>query len=105
MTFHVELSQRAESDLKNIYQYIREHGPADPRAWKNGLEEKLTGLEQFPEACGFAPENDFTQQEIRQALYGPFRIVFTIRAQQVFVICIRHAARQFLKGEDIDKTV
>ncbi|QDV53788.1 type II toxin-antitoxin system RelE/ParE family toxin [Gimesia fumaroli] len=103
MTFRVELSRRAETDIKGIYHYIRKRGPADPNTWKDGLEQKLSNLERFPEACSLAPENDYTQQEIRQALYGSFRIVFTIREQSVFVISIRHAARRFLQNDEIDK--
>lgn len=102
MTFRVELSQRAEADIKRAYAYIRKQGPADPKSWKTGLEQKLTGLENFPEACGLAPENEFVKAEIRQALYGPFRIVFTIREQIVFVLTVRHAARLALKLDELD---
>ncbi|WP_417391534.1 type II toxin-antitoxin system RelE/ParE family toxin [Gimesia sp.] len=102
MTYRVELSKRAEIDVRKIYAYIRQHGPADPRTWKTGLEIKLSSLEQFPEACGFAPENEFTDQDIRQTLYGPFRIIFTIREPFVFVISIRHAARLTLRQDEIE---
>ncbi|MCH9652579.1 MAG: type II toxin-antitoxin system RelE/ParE family toxin [Planctomycetes bacterium] len=103
MTFRVELSRRAETDIKRIYAYIRKHGPADPKTWKDRLKQKLSNLEQFPEACSFAPENEYSRQELRQALYGPFRIIFTTREQTVFVISIRHAARLFLQSDEIDK--
>lgn len=103
MTFRVELSRRAETDIKRAYAYIRKHGPADPNTWKAGLEQKLTGLETFPEACGLAPENEFVKVEVRQALYGPFRIVFTIREQIVFVLTVRHAARLSMSRDELDK--
>ena len=103
MTYRLELSHRAETDIKSAYSYIRKHGPADPKLWKSGLEQKLTGLETFPEACGLAPENDFVNAEVRQALYGPFRILFTIREQIVFVLTVRHAARLAMQPDEIDK--
>lgn len=103
MRYRVELSARAEADVKEAYDYIASHGPADPDDWKHGLEQKLTTLEHFPEACGFAPENDFSQAEIRQTLHGPFRIVFTIRDQNVYVITVRHGARRFLRTGDIEQ--
>lgn len=103
MSYQVELSRQAETDIRKIYAYIREHGPADPRTWKKGLESKLTQLEQFPEACSLAPENDFTSQEIRQTFYGPFRILFTIREQFVFVATVRHAARLELNRDELDE--
>ncbi|QDV21470.1 Plasmid stabilization system protein [Gimesia panareensis] len=103
MSYQVELSRQAETDIRKIYTYIREHGPADPKAWKKGLASKLAHLEQFPEACSLALENDFTPQEIRQTFYGPFRILFTIREPFVFVATVRHAARLELKPDELDK--
>src|SRR5687767_12557742 len=101
MSFRVELSRRAEADVREAYDYIRVHGPADPDAWRDGLSETLASLERFPEACGYAPEHEFAVEEIRQALYGPYRILFTIRGDEVYVIAIRHGARQFLRPDEL----
>ncbi len=30
MRYNVELSEHAEADVREIYRYIREHGPANP---------------------------------------------------------------------------
>ena len=55
MPYTVELSHQAEADVREIYTYICEHGPAHPDDWKAGLDQKLASLETFPVACGFAP--------------------------------------------------
>jgi plasmid stabilization system protein ParE len=102
MRYRVELSARAEADLKEAYAYIRQHGPANPEAWKAGLDEKLTSLEAMPERCGVAPESRFARVEVRQTFYANFRILFTIRDQGVFVVTIRHGARRFLGRTEID---
>ena len=68
MTYTIELSARAEADAKETYNYIREHGPADPDDWKSGLDEKLASLNRFPDWCGFAAENDSARVEVRQLL-------------------------------------
>ncbi len=101
MHYRVELSARAEADGKEAYDYIREHGPANPDNWKAGLEEKLASLESIPERFGLAPESRFANVEIRQTFYASFRILFTIREQSVFIVTIRHGARQFLRPADI----
>ncbi|QDT88172.1 hypothetical protein MalM14_58670 [Gimesia chilikensis] len=32
MSYRVEISRQAEMDIRTIYAYIREHGPANPSA-------------------------------------------------------------------------
>ena len=56
----------------------------------------------MPEACGFAPENDYASCEVRQMLFGQYRVLFTIREQIVFLLTIRHGARKLIAGDEID---
>ena len=44
MRYKVELSSQAEEDIREIYWYIRKHGPADPDRWKAGLAGKFASL-------------------------------------------------------------
>ena len=64
--------------------------------WRNRV------LQRSPEAFGFAPENDATNAEVRQLLYGTYRVLYTVRGQSVFILAVRHGARLFLRGEEID---
>jgi len=104
MRYNVELSARAEADVREIYQYVREHGPANPDRWKAGLAAKLASLEKLPESCGLAPENEHTQATIRQRLYGPFRILFIVRGNTVYVLTVRHGARRFLEPDELPRS-
>ena len=101
MTYQVELSIRAQTDIREAYDYIREHGPASPDAWKAGLDRKLTSLETFPESCSLALENELVPDEVRQTFYGPFRILFTIRGSKIYVITVRHGARRTMRADEI----
>ncbi len=102
MQYMVELSAQAQADVREIYDHIREHGPANPDDWKAALDRKLTSLETFPDACGFAPENEYTQLTVRQLLYGPFRILFETQGTNVYVLTVRHGARLFLRPGEIE---
>ena len=104
MQYSVELTARAEADLREIYQFIRQHGPANPDRWKAELDDKLASLEKYPEAFGFAPENEYSRLTIRQLLFGPFRILYEVQASSVFVLTIRHGARQFVEPEEFENT-
>jgi plasmid stabilization system protein ParE len=59
-------------------------------------------LEQFPHRCPLAPESG-PELEIRQLLYGRYRVLFTITSDTVYVLHIRHGARQQLKSVAIDE--
>lgn len=103
MSYEVRLAARAEADIREAYEYIARRGPADPAAWKAGLDRKLTTLERFPEACGLAPESEFANVVLRQTFHGPFRILFTIRDRTVFVVTVRHGARREMGTQELDE--
>jgi len=61
-------------------------------------------LEANPEGLGFAPENDVAKADIRQLLFGRYRVLYTLRGNTVFIVAVRHGARLPLTGEEVDKT-
>jgi plasmid stabilization system protein ParE len=102
MGFRVEISHEAQADLTEIYDYIRRHGPADPDRWLSGLNQKFESLEDFADWASLAPEDESAKEEIRQVMYGPFRILFVITDNDVDVVTVRHGARRFLTAAQID---
>lgn len=102
MEYQVELSRRAESDIEEAFLYIQERAPRNAVLWRDGLEAKLRVLERMPESFALAPENQDTTIEVRQLLYGRYRILYTVRGLTVFVLTVRHGARQFMAAEDLE---
>lgn len=49
-----------------------------------------------------APEDEFARCEVRQLLFGKYRILYTIRADTAYLLTIRHGARLPMSGEEID---
>jgi plasmid stabilization system protein ParE len=39
--------------------------------------------------------------EIRQLLYGNYRLLFTVRDDAVVILHVRHGAREWMKPEDV----
>ena len=103
MRFRVEIPDEARRDIDAAYEYIRRHGPGDPVQWFRGIESKLLSLQDFADWSGFAPEDNYSREEIRQILYGPFRILYLIRDEIVRVLTVRHGARRFLSAGEIDR--
>ena len=97
---NVELTALADANLEEIYLRIRDDSPGRAAEWRQGLLKAAEALNQFPNRCPLAPENGPTI-EIRQLVYGAYRILFTVAKDTVYVH-IRHGARQPLRSEDMD---
>ena len=94
---NVEITTLADANLEAIYLRIREDSPGRAAEWRKGLLKAARTLERSPERCPLAPESG-PELEIRQLLYGAYRVLFTIGKDTVYVLHIRHGARQPLKS-------
>jgi plasmid stabilization system protein ParE len=93
---NVEITALAAANLGDIYLRIRKDSPSRAAQWRKGLLKAAQTLDLFPERCPLAPESG-RQLEIRQLVYGVYRILFTVTKDTVYVLHIRHGARQPLK--------
>ena len=104
MKYKLIIQPTALDDLEQAYRWIAERSPENAARWFNRFLNALETLRQHPERCGFAPENDYIDEEIRQLLYGRrggvYRALFTVRRREVHVLHIRHAARQTMTPEE-----
>ena len=100
MAYHVELTARANRDLKWIYERIHAEDSIQAFEWFNGLEATILSLEKHPARGAVTPEN----KNLRQLLYvgkpHTYRVIYRIheRARKVKVIHIRHGRmNEFLR--------
>ena len=102
MTYRVEISFRAERDLRHLYRHIQAPHSFDATAWFNGLENLIASLDEFPQRGGIVPEDG----RLRQVLYGraprAYRVIYAIdeRLRVVRVVHIRHGARDRMRDAD-----
>jgi plasmid stabilization system protein ParE len=106
MTYRVEVTAQAEAEMDEAYQWIADRSPARATRWYRGLRTAIESLADYPRRCALAPESEYLEDEIRQLLYGRrsgiYRVLFQIHdaAQVVFVLHVRHGARQYLHLEE-----
>src|SRR3990172_11155279 len=93
MKHRVEITPTAEADIEASYVHIRKDSPQNAANWRQDLYQVAQSLSLFPDGCGFALENDAVDFEVRQKLFGEYRILFTIEGDRVIVLNVRHAAR------------
>lgn len=98
MSFKVLITEQAETELDEAYHWIANESIERAVSWFNGLVEACESLSSNPERCPYAPESDAIGAEIRQLLYGKYRVLFMVRDGTVYVLHIRHGARQHLSG-------
>jgi len=99
-TYLVEPTDKALTDAGETYFWINEQSEQAALRWYEGLMKAFRSLEKNPLRCPLAPENAFFEEEVRQLIYGKYRILFTIEGEKVFVLRVRHGAREYLKPED-----
>lgn len=66
---------------------------------------KLATLQEQPQRCALAVENDVFPEEVRQLLYGQrqsiYRVLFVVRETVVFVLHLRSSRQAPLTAEDL----
>lgn len=100
--YRVEPTDKALVDAGKAYFWINEQSEEAALRWYEGLMKAFRSLEKNPLRCSLAPESAFFGEEIRQLIYGKYRILFTVEGATVFVLRVRHAARESLKPEEDD---
>ncbi len=104
MKFRIELAATAKADIRGQGQWLRENvSPAAATNWLDGLYKTIDTLQTRPMRCPVAAESEKFPEEIRELLYGKrgkrkhkHRIIFTVREDTVYVLYVRHTARDEL---------
>src|SRR5262245_31569978 len=104
MSYEVELSQRALTDLiRNASWWATHHSVEQALRWYDDFRAAIASLAETPQRYRLARENSKCEFEIRELDYGvssrpTHRAIYTIGADKVTVLAIRH-------GAELDMTV
>jgi len=104
MKYRIELAATAKADIRGQAQWLRQYiSPAAATKWLDGLYKAIDTLQTRPLRCPVAAESDKFPAEIHELLYGrrgkrkhEHRIIFTLREGTVYVLYVRHTARDKL---------
>ncbi len=109
MTHRIIVQPRAERDIVEAARYIRDasRSPATALRWARRLRAKIDTLRANPGRCPVDPDSVVYGREVRVLLFGKrpgvYRVLFTIEADTVQVLTVRHAARRSLREEMEDE--
>ncbi|MFO0790330.1 MAG: type II toxin-antitoxin system RelE/ParE family toxin [Pirellulales bacterium] len=105
MKYRVVVTAEAKQNLRAAYLWAAERAPETATLWLARFENELETLTNFPERFQLAPENALVEPEIRQLTFGrrqgAYRALFTIVGDEVQVLHVRRAARDWATKEDL----
>ena len=90
-----------KQDINAAYLYIRADAPETARRWRIRLRQLIRTLSTFSERHEIAPEAREAGVELRQMLYGNYRILYSVEGNQVRVHALRHGARRPLFPDEL----
>lgn len=90
MMFGVMLTADAEYDLLELYRYVALNDTqANALRLLNSIEEVISRLDMMPDRDHYPPELvRIGVLEFREMFFKPYRIIYEISGQDVFVHCV-----------------
>src|SRR3954470_13754735 len=100
MTHKVIITSRAQQEAQANRSWWATNRSAEQAArWYEEFAKSVLSLEEEPDRCALAPENDQFPHEVRQLNFGigrkaTHRLVYVIRPNEVMILRVLHLARQ-----------
>lgn len=90
-------SQRAISDVENIYDYISHDSPMYARLTTESIIGSVERLQQFPESGRSLPE--FSQLPYKEVIIGNYRVIYKYDSEtnEVKIVTVVHGSRLLTK--------
>ena len=101
--YRIEITEQAIADADMAYEWMNEHISIEyAEKWYQGLFKQMETLKRLPGRCPIARESVRFPEEIRELVYGKtrhkhkYRILFTIRGEDVVILYVYHSSREEL---------
>lgn len=105
MAHSVHITARALREIDEGLEWLAARSRPAAARWNQQLQEAVRSLENNPERCGLAPENEWYPGELRQLLHGKrrgvYRILFEVRGDTVQILRVRHSAQALLEPGEL----
>ena len=95
----VKWTKPALEDLKDIVQYISRDSKVYAERFATRVVEATRRLENFPYSGRLVPE--FNEENIRELIYGSYRIIYVVRGKICYVTAVVHGSRDILRQLEI----
>ena len=101
MSREVRVVPEAESNIEEAYRYICQDSPERASRWRAGIEAAIQSLASYSLRYAVIHEESQAGREIREMLFGVYRIYYSVTDDAVTILTVRHGARLPLHPEDL----
>ncbi len=92
MRYSIKVEPTAQRDIQLAYDWGKETwGVKQANKWSRELAKSIRSLGEFPERYPLALENDEFKYEVRQMTFQRYRVLYTIKNEDVEVLHVRGA--------------
>lgn len=107
MKHRVVLQSRAQTNIRQILDWISRRSPEGANRWLDELDAALLALEDDPERCPLANESESHSREVRELSFhtrrgARYRLVFTIVLDEVRLLSVRAPGQNDIAHEDLN---
>jgi plasmid stabilization system protein ParE len=88
---------QALADLEAIGDFIARDAPSFAQVFVDRIFEVVERLEVFPRSGRIVPE--FAQEDIREIIFGSYRIVYLLNGDRVSILTVFHSSRQLILSD------
>ena len=91
--FRVELTSRAQHDIKSIHALIARDKPGVAAKWAREIDRQIRSLGLMPERYEVIPEAEALKKQYRHIVCHNYRVIYWVGQNRVDIIRVIHAAR------------
>lgn len=86
-------SQRAKTELDDIYEYIKTDSPSAAKKVKKTIVQRAASLNDFPEKFPQEPFLAFEKENYRYAILWSYKLIFEITNSSIIIATIFHTSQ------------
>ena len=101
MNREVRIVPEAETNVEEAYLYICQDSVERAERWRAGIEVAFQSLSTYPNRHAVVFDMNQAGREVRQMLFGVYRIYYTVADETVNVLTVRHGARLPLVADEL----
>ena len=91
MAYKIRWSPRAASNFEDICDYIAKDSEYYAAIFAKRMNAIIKDIPPFPKAGRIVPE--YRDENLREKIYGNYRIIYRLKGEFIEIIAICHSAR------------
>ena len=89
-SFKIKIPPHVENEIEHYVDVIAQDNVTAALNWYREIEAQIYTLDQNPKRCPVAFENRFHEYEIRNLIFGNYRVLFRIENKTVQILHVKH---------------